>query len=61
MADLDNYSIEPKAGLHLGIDIGSISLNTVLTDDDKKVIKNRYDYCHGKPFHRLREILGELL
>jgi len=47
--------------LHLGIDIGSISLNTVITDDRYKIIENRYDYCHGKPFHRLREVLGEVL
>jgi len=47
--------------LNLGIDIGSISLNIVLIDDDNKIIENRYDYCHGKPFHRLREVLSALL
>ncbi|MBN2611886.1 MAG: hypothetical protein JXB00_10055, partial [Bacteroidales bacterium] len=46
--------------LHLGIDIGSISLNTVLIDDHDSIVENRYDYCHGKPFHRLRDVLEEL-
>jgi predicted CoA-substrate-specific enzyme activase len=50
-----------RTNVHLGIDIGSISLNTVVINDEKKVIRNRYDYCHGKPFHRLREVLGELI
>ncbi|MBN1415641.1 MAG: hypothetical protein JW973_11110 [Bacteroidales bacterium] len=49
------------ARLHLGIDIGSISLNTVLMDDEKRIIEDRYDYCHGKPFHRLREVLEGVL
>ncbi len=46
--------------LHLGIDIGSISLNTVLADDENNIVENRYDYCHGKPFHRLGEVLQEI-
>ncbi len=44
----------------LGFDIGSISINTVVMDQQGKVIEDRYDYCHGKPFERLREILDEL-
>ena len=44
----------------LGIDIGSISINTVLVNNQKEIIENRYDYCHGKPFHRLLEVLDEL-
>ncbi|MBT3272704.1 MAG: CoA activase, partial [Spirochaetales bacterium] len=44
---------------HLGIDIGSISINTVLMDDNGKVTENRYNYCHGRPFHVLREILSD--
>ncbi|MBN2864055.1 MAG: hypothetical protein JXN62_12890, partial [Bacteroidales bacterium] len=47
--------------LNLGIDIGSISLNTVIIDNNNKIIESRYDYCHGKPFHRLREVLSALL
>ncbi|MCK5694374.1 MAG: hypothetical protein KAI08_16030, partial [Bacteroidales bacterium] len=41
-------------------DIGSISINTVVMDNDGKVIEERYDYNHGKPFDKLKEILDEL-
>jgi len=60
MALKENNKIPAGTKLHLGIDIGSISLNTVLIDDENNIIENRYDYCHGKPFHRLREVLGEV-
>ena len=43
-----------------GFDIGSISINTVVMDYDGKVIEERYDYNHGKPFEKLKEILDEL-
>ncbi len=56
----DNNNRE-RIRIHLGIDVGSISLNTVLMDDENRIVVNRYDYCHGKPFHRLRDVLGELL
>jgi len=43
-----------------GFDIGSISINTVVMDNDGKVIEERYDYNHGKPFEKLKDILVEL-
>ncbi len=43
-----------------GFDIGSISINTVVMDNDGKVIEERYDYNHGKPFDKLKEILDDL-
>ncbi len=46
--------------LHMGFDIGSISINTVLINNKMEIIKERYDYCNGKPFHRLKEILENL-
>jgi predicted CoA-substrate-specific enzyme activase len=51
---------DKKSELYLGIDIGSISINTVLINNQKEIIENRYDYCHGRPFHRLLEVLEEL-
>ncbi|MCK5465520.1 MAG: hypothetical protein KAI95_20975, partial [Bacteroidales bacterium] len=45
----------------LGIDIGSISINTIVLDKDGQVQLERYDYCHGNPFEQLRQILGEVL
>ncbi|MBU8891718.1 MAG: hypothetical protein KOO66_03015 [Bacteroidales bacterium] len=45
---------------NLGIDIGSISVNTVLMNADKEIVKNLYTYCQGRPFHVLREMLQEI-
>ena len=47
--------------LFLGLDIGSISINTVLIDKNKNIVDERYDYCHGKPFNVMREILEDIL
>jgi len=49
-----------KASYLFGFDIGSISINTVVMDSDDKIILDRYDYCHGKPFEKLKEILESL-
>ena len=46
-----------KPAYLFGFDIGSISINTVVMDLDGKMIEDRYDYCHGKPFEKLKEIL----
>lgn len=40
-----------------GFDIGSISINTVVMDDSGQIVEERYDYNHGKPFEKLKEIL----
>ena len=50
-----------KDNLHLGFDIGSISINTVVMDDDRNIIENRYDFCHGKPFNLLKDLLTDIL
>ncbi|MCK5280410.1 MAG: hypothetical protein KAK04_17770, partial [Cyclobacteriaceae bacterium] len=46
--------------LHLGFDIGSISINSVLMDDQRSIIENRYDFCHGKPFSLLKDLLTDI-
>ncbi len=48
-------------GFSLGLDIGSISVNTVLIDSQLRVAENRYDYSHGRPFHTLERVLCDLL
>jgi activator of 2-hydroxyglutaryl-CoA dehydratase len=45
----------------LGLDIGSISVNTVLIDAARSVVEDHYTFCHGRPFHALREVLCDLL
>ena len=46
---------------HLGFDIGSISINTVLMDEEKKILENQYTFCHGKPFHVLKDVVQDIL
>ncbi|MGB8491148.1 MAG: acyl-CoA dehydratase activase [Bacteroidales bacterium] len=46
---------------YLGIDIGSVSLNTVLMDGDLRVVEDYYDYVHGKPFNVVHERLSSIL
>jgi len=51
MKNGNDNSIQPDyPKYHLGFDIGSISVNAVVIDNDQKVVENRYEYCHGKPF-----------
>ncbi|MCK4822693.1 CoA activase, partial [bacterium] len=54
---------ESKTGqtYYVGIDIGSISLNTVILDKNKEIIDNQYTYCQGKPFIVLLDILDKLI
>lgn len=52
--------MKTKNLLHLGIDIGSTSVNTVIINSEQEIIENRYDYCYGKPFHVLKGVLDEI-
>ncbi len=38
---------------YLGIDIGSISVNTVILNEELQVVEEYYDYSHGHPFKTL--------
>lgn len=46
--------------LHLGFDLGSISINTILMDDHRNILEDRYDFCHGKPFPLLKDLLNDI-
>jgi len=46
---------------YLGIDIGSISVNTVIINDKKEIVKEYYDFSHGRPFKILAERLNKVL
>ncbi len=56
----DGSGLSEKERGFLGLDIGSVSLNTVLMDKDFNIIENYYDYVHGKPFHILYERLTNI-
>ncbi len=47
--------------LCLGLDIGSISVNTVLIDAGRNVVEDHYTFCHGRPFQALHAVLADLL
>jgi predicted CoA-substrate-specific enzyme activase len=47
-------------GYYLGIDVGSVSLNTILMDRRFRVVQEYYDFTSGKPFHTLLSRLTKL-
>ncbi|MBN2861636.1 MAG: hypothetical protein JXN62_00650, partial [Bacteroidales bacterium] len=57
----NSASTDLSVQYYLGLDIGSVSLNTVLLDDNYNVCDNYYDYVHGRPFHVLKTRLSSLL
>lgn len=49
-----------KNKYYLGIDIGSISLKTVVLNEDGDVLKTSYQRSDGQPVKKLREALNDL-
>ncbi len=60
-SQLEHSGKSENIKFHLGLDIGSISVNAVLIDDKKTVLVNRYEYCYGKPFDVLLRVLDEFV
>ena len=50
-------TIKETRTYHLGIDIGSVSLNLIALDQSGGILENEYLYCHGRPFGVLKESL----
>lgn len=50
-----------KKELHLGIDVGSVSANTILIDEDKNVIEEYYTRTKGQPLETVLGVLEEIL
>jgi predicted CoA-substrate-specific enzyme activase len=50
-----------ESKLYLGLDIGSVSLNTVVMDEDNNILEEHYDYIHGRPFNVLKDRLSSVL
>jgi len=48
-------------GFHLGLDVGSVSANTVLIDGKKKVVEEYYTRIKGQPLETVLGILTEIL
>lgn len=46
---------------YIGTDIGSISVNTIILNDQKEVLEEYYDYSQGRPFSTLEARLSKIL
>ena len=47
--------------LYLGIDVGSVSANTVIVDDDRHVLEEHYTRIKGQPLRTVQKVLEEIL
>jgi predicted CoA-substrate-specific enzyme activase len=47
--------------LYIGLDIGSVSLNTVVLDEHYNILEDHYDYVHGRPFDVLHKRLSSVI
>ncbi len=47
--------------LYLGIDVGSISANTIIMDDHREVLEEHYTRIKGQPLQTVQKILEEIL
>ncbi len=50
-----------KAGFHIGLDVGSVSANTVVIDGKKNVIEEHYTRLKGQPLETVYRILADVL
>jgi len=49
-----------EKSLFIGLDIGSVSINTAIIDDQNNILEDHYDYVHGRPFNVLKERLTSI-
>ena len=47
--------------LYLGIDVGSISANIVVVDEEKQVLEEHYARTRGQPLPTVNGVLKDLL
>ncbi len=47
--------------LYLGIDVGSVSANTVIMDEDRNVLEEHYTRIKGQPLQTVQKVLEEVL
>src|SRR4030067_1563553 len=46
---------------HLGLDIGSVSLKTVVIDSEKNIIEEHYNRTKGQPLKVAVDVLSDIL
>ena len=47
--------------LYLGIDVGSVSVNTIIMNDQREVLEEHYTRLKGQPLQTVKRILEEIL
>jgi len=47
--------------LYIGLDVGSVSLNTVLMDPKREILEDHYDRIKGRPLETVDRVLSEIL
>ena len=47
--------------MYIGLDIGSVSVNAVLVDDEKRILEEHYVRTHGQPIETPRSVLEDML
>lgn len=57
---ISNLSPHGKVNAYLGIDIGSVSTNVVLIDEDSRLVARRYLATAGRPIEAVRQGLKEI-
>ena len=55
-----NYMVKKEGGFFLGIDVGSISANTVIINSKKEILEEHYHRLHGQPIITVRGILHDV-
>jgi len=46
--------------LYLGIDVGSVSTNTIIMDDRQNVVEEHYTRIKGQPLQTVQKVLEEI-
>ena len=61
MAEISPTGLTEESKYFLGFDIGSVSLNTVVIDENRNILEEHYDYVYGRPFNVLKDRLVSVL
>ncbi|HVN96317.1 MAG TPA: acyl-CoA dehydratase activase [Syntrophorhabdaceae bacterium] len=56
----ETRSVGQRTRVYLGVDVGSISTNLVVIDEDKRVIAKRYLMTEGRPLEAVKRGLAEI-
>jgi len=53
--------MDSKGSLFLGVDVGSVSVNTVVMNGDREILEEYYTRIHGQPHMTVYQVLQEIL